>query len=1012
MKKRWEDETLLHLNRRSAHAELVRPNCDNYRQSLNKDWRFLYLQSPEYSPADFYAKHYDDKQWDTIAVPSCWQLKGYGSMHYTDVWYLFPIHPPYVPSQNPTGIYRTTFTLDEHWEGRRTILRFDGVNSAYDVWINGKHGGYSKVSRLTSEFDITEYVTTGENWITVRVYQWSDGSYLECQDMWWYSGIFRDVTLVSEPLTAIANVSVDGDLTDDYKTGILTAEVTVPEGAGEYEISYRVYQKSCQDEYSQEPLAVGVVSAISTVYTIRDEIADAAVWTAETPNLYILETDLCQDGKTLDQVRVNFGFRKIEMIDHNFTINGKAILINGVNMHDFSPTEGNTVDPEVVEQDIILMKQHNINAVRCAHYPKMDYFYDLCDAYGLYVIDEADLETHGFEWIEQYRWLNEEESWKEAYRDRSCRMVQAHRNHPCIIMWSLGNETDIGTNFEAAAARIRELDNTRLIHFESDYEADIADVYSTMYSRLTKLHEIAVGTDSHSKPHILCEYAHAMGVGPGNLEEYQALFKKYKRLQGGLVWEWYDHGIERKDAQGNITYYYGGDFGDRPNNSNFCMDGLLTPDRRISTGLKCYKQVIAPVQAEAADLEKRLVWVHNYYDFLDLDHVKLEWEICHDNQVDETGTIEGIDIAAGERGGVEIPYQPITPLEATDYYLNLRFEYRETNVFAPESYVISKAQFELPNYEPAKIEKLEKNTILQVAETPVLMRIWNNRTEVKFDRVNGQLQSCCVDGKEYMAAGPVINTRRATIDNDMYKVIDWNEKYFLYRPQEQLEAFSWREESDIVVVDIQTHFSYWSQAFGFTCYYQYIIYSDGELKLKLRADAFKYSKFVPEMIERAGLELILPGNLNQVSWYGLGEDENYPDMKSSAQMGIYSSDVAGMHEEYAMPQENGHREEVFWLAVGDDSKSLLIRSRNPIGINVHNYTIEALDQAKHIGEIEYSENTIVQLDAKHSGVGSNSCGEEQIYEHKTRINDFRMELSFRVVDSDKIIKESKVIRED
>lgn len=1001
-KKRWENENILHLGRREGHTDFRRVHKGYEELSLNGAWKFLYLKAPEYSPADFMAAEYRDADWDNLDVPSCWQLKGYGSLHYTDVWYLFPINPPYVPSENPTGIYRRGFQVEKEWLEENIILRFDGVSSAYDVWVNGQHVGYSKVSRLASEFDVTEFLHEGENQITVRVYQWSDGTYLEAQDMWWYSGIFRDVTLYREPKCAIKDLIVDASLDDTYVHGVLKQTIKASGEAQTAAWTLRDDQNQIVCEGSAE-LKDGEAEITCVVENARQ-------WSAEIPNLYELSTAIMKDGEIADQAELKIGFRRIEVKGENFLVNGEAILLSGVNMHDFNPYGGATVDRETIVQDMLLMKQHNINAIRCSHYPKMPYFYSLCDEYGFYVIDEADLETHGFEWIQKYEWLNDEPSWEAAYCDRSTRMVKEHRNHPCIIMWSLGNESSTGPNFTASAEAIRALDSTRLIHYESDYEADITDVHSTMYTRLDGMVRIGEGNDYHGKPHILCEYGHAMGNGPGNLEEYQELFHRYNRLQGGFIWEWYDHGIAVKDADGNITYKYGGDFGDTPNNSNFCMDGLLRPDRVPSTGLTHYKQVIAPVVATDFDVEHGQIMVHNFYKFLSLNHVEMQYEVAHDEEIDRQGTLELSDIEAGEKAVFEVPVSGIEIQPGTDYYLNVKFVYREDAAFAKAGDEISHAQFKLPFYEEVKEEARTAGEELQVTEDNVKAVIHNNKVEVVFDKVTGQLITYKVDGRTMIEDGPILNVQRATIDNDMYKVIDWREKYFIKKQQEQLEYFEIVSKGQYVEVFADSHFSFLSMAFGFKGRYHYTIHADGELELKLDMNGFKYSKFIPEFLPRIGIEMKVPGELNQVAWYGLGFDENYSDMKTASVMGIYHTDVEGMHVEYAMPQENGHREGVKWLALGDEKENLLMTAGHPVGINVHNYTVDALEEAKHVGEIKKSDFTVLHVDAKHSGVGTNACGEEQLYRNKTMLNDYSLELKFSSVKKENIVSESKKVR--
>ena len=999
-KKRWENEELLQIGRRDAHTDFRTYSNTTEWISLDGEWKFLYLKAPEYSPKGFEAEVFEDGHWDTITVPSCWQLKGYGNMHYTDVWYLFPINPPFVPSENPTGIYRRTIEIPTGWANRRNVLRFEGVSSAYDVWVNGVYAGYSKVSRLASEFDITELLHAGENQITVRVYQWSDGTYLEAQDMWWYSGIIRSVSLVSEPECAFADYVVEADLTGDYSKGILRQSVKASKEADSVSWKLNDMLGTC--------IAEGVALLVDGQAQWECEIANVNPWSAETPVLYELSARLVRNGTAEDEALIKTGFRKIELKGCNFLVNGQPILLSGVNMHDFSPKNGGTVERTVVEEDMCLMKQHNINAIRCSHYPKQPYFYELCDFYGFYVIDEADLETHGFEWIEKYEWLNEEPTWKNAYCDRSVRMVKEHRNHPCILMWSLGNESSTGTNFTETANAIREIDRSRLIHYESDFEADITDVYSTMYTRLDGMRRIGENNDSHNKPHILCEYCHAMGNGPGNLEDYQEMFRKYERMQGGFIWEWYDHGIETKDKDGNVTYYYGGDYGDSPNNSNFCMDGLLRPDRVPSTGLVHYKQVIAPIKAELVDAEEGKLRIHNLRYFKSLEDVSMRYVLMHDDQVDLEGCVERLEAAPQRYQDVVVPVKPEKVEKETEYYLNVIFTYNKETTFAPSEHEIAKEQYKLPIYEKAdESENTFEKTDFVIEENEVCAKITGQHVAVEFNKITGQLISYKKDGVTCIVEGPVLNLDRAAIDNDMYKVADWYGKYFLHRQQEQLESFALKEHEVYTEVDIETHFSVLSMAFGFKACYQYRIYEDGVMTLDLKLRGFKYSKFVPEFIPRIGIEMKLPKEMRNVTWYGLGPEENYPDMKSASVMGVYQTDVDGMHVEYAMPQENGHRCGVKWLAVGDEEKSLLICAGQEVGVDVHDYTIQELVAAKHVGEIKRCSETIVHIDMKHSGVGTNSCGEEQTYANKTRINDYEMKLVFGCAFNESLIQESK-----
>ena len=622
--KRWENHQITGIGRREARTAFYKDSQS--RISLNGEWKFKYIDAPELSPEGF-EKPGVGNEWDNIDVPSVWQLRGYDKMHYTDVLYPFPINPPYVPDENPTGIYKKIVNLDDQWVQKDTILKFHGVDSAFDVWVNGNYVGFSKVSRLPSEFDITEFVKSGENDVTVRVYKWSDGTYLEDQDMWWLSGIYRDVELINEEKNAVLDVQIDGSLDDSYTNGLFTSKIKMKQAGTN--IKWKL-------SYKGEAVFEGEASFKDKEIYISADIPSVHTWTAETPELYdfTISTDT-------QEVTVRCGFRRIEIKDKNFCVNGQVILLNGVNHHDYNPKEGRTVTREQMEDDIRLMKQYNINAVRCSHYPANEYFYDLCDEYGLYVINEADLECHGFEWVENYTWITDDESWKNVYVDRSVRMVKRDRNHPSIIMWSMGNESAFGCNFRSAAQAIRELDDTRLIHYEGDFEAEVTDVYSTMYTRLKGLKEIAEYEVKGDKPHVMCEYGHAMGNGPGGLKAYQDMYRKYKRLQGGFLWEWYDHGIHTVEGD-NEYYKYGGNYGDFPTNGNFCIDGILMPDRTPSPGMEEYKQIIAPIEITPIAGNIKKIKIENYYDFLNLSTVIINWEIKAENESVQKGIIDDL----------------------------------------------------------------------------------------------------------------------------------------------------------------------------------------------------------------------------------------------------------------------------------------------------------------------------------------------------------------------------------
>ena len=980
-KKRWENQTLTNIGRLPMHTARYSDSIE--KQSLNGNWKFLYLEAPEYSPVGFEQEEFDTAGWDTIEVPSCWQIKGYDRMHYTDVYYLFPLNPPFVPSQNPTGIYKRSFYIEGIEKDSDRILRFDGVDSAYDVWVNGRHVGYSKVSRLPSEFNITEYIKEGENELTVRVYKWSDGSYLEDQDMWWFSGIFRDVTLYTLQKMHIQDCRIHASLDDSYQNGILDADIrlSVPGGTVDWKLV------SPEGEMVLE----GTESAEGDQVHISKKLEAVRTWTAETPNLYRLELGYGSEKEKTHTISYRVGFRKVEIKDGNFTVNGKAILINGVNHHDYSPDGGRTVDPKVLLDDILMMKRNNINAVRFSHYPSLECIYDYCDEYGLYVIDEADLECHGFEWAHIYDRISDDPEWEAAYTDRAVRMVERDYNHPCIIMWSLGNESSFGINFKKEAEAVRRLDDSRLIHYEGDFEAEITDVYSTMYTRLKPLEELARSKDKGNKPHIHCEYGHAMGNGPGCLVDYQELYRKYKRLQGGFIWEWYDHGIRKKEADGSITYLYGGDYGDFPTNGNFCIDGLLMPDRTPSPGRLEYKQVICPVSVKNVGGQSDLYEIRNFFDFRNLSEIRLHCCVTDGEREFSAWDIDDLSLAPGEAQLLMIPHGVITPEENRDYYLNIHIQEKKEKPYAPAGHELGVYQFELP--EKKIVKAVHEGAVPEIAETETEVTVQGSGCVYHFDKVQGILKTAEKDGRELILAGPVLTVDRADIDNDMYKFDDWMNKYFMNRPVEELEYFSCHKDETSVLIYIQKYFGCYTQAWGFRLAYQYRVFGDGAMTVSVEGKAIRNPQFEPAFLPRIGFEMKMPKRFWNVKWYGLGPGENYCDSKEAARMGVYEKTVAEMHTNYVMPQENGHRESVKWLSLYGEEDGILLEMETPLGINVHDYTTESLRRAKHSNEIRHEDYLILNLDYRQSGLGSNSCGQEQTDACKTGIEDFKVQFT-------------------
>ncbi|WHY00084.1 glycoside hydrolase family 2 TIM barrel-domain containing protein [Neobacillus sp. DY30] len=1012
--KRWENIHLTALNRLPAHTDFYRyrefteaiqfnkERSKGYR-SLDGNWKFLFLEAPEFSPEDFEAENFEINHLDDIEVPSCWQIKGYGKMHYTDVLYPFPINPPFVPQENPTGIYFKDITLEDIKEDEKIIVKFNGVDSAFDLYANGDHAGFSKGSRMPSEFDLTPYLREGSNRLTVRVYQFSDGTYLEDQDMWWLSGIFRSVELYRLNQNTLQDVYIETVPDEEFKdftlklTGtFLSTDVT--------SINVKLYQQ--EKEIDCFPVEIS-----NGNFQVVREMIDPLLWNAEEPNLYMAVLDYQLPSGEVEYVPLRFGVRSIDITNNEIRLNGKRIFFNGVNRHDFNPKMGRTVTYEDMLQDVLLMKKHNINAVRTAHYPNNDVFYDLCDEYGLYVIDETDLECHGFENTGNYNWISDNELWVHQYVDRAVRMVKRDRNHPSVIIWSLGNESGQGRNFTAMYQAIKEIDSTRLVHYEGDRHAAYSDMYTTMYTRLKELEEI--GQDSEGKkPHILCEYGHAMGNGPGGLTEYQEIMRKYPRLQGGFVWEWYDHGIESVDENGNIYYLYGGNYGDFPTNGNFCIDGLVFPDRTPSPGLIEYKKVIEPIVTEASDLTELKIKIKNRYDFRNLEGIQLHIKVVSFNQVIDEKNMILPNIPPQEERELALPVNLEEAFKYDDVRIELSYSEPKNTLYANEGHLITSESFLL---EPTKVKKMvitKRNggTPITVTENFGQLLLENEYFKTVFSKIHGVLQSHTLNGEEIIEKGPELTLWRAVIDNDMYKKDAWINKYFLKNTKEHLVSLNYEINEEYVDIEINKYLSSVNQAWGFDLTYHYRITQEGVLNLELKGSKIIRGKEIPELLPRIGITMHLNKEYNDVTWYGRGDSESYQDSKRSQSIGLYQKRVEEMHTDYVYPQENGSRCDTSFLALTKGNQSILFNFKEIRDFTIHDYETSALEEATHRGKIKKSPFNVLTIDYRQSGLGSNSCGEEQLPAYRVGVEDFEIQLEIRSVESDQLVEESKYFR--
>ena len=916
---------------------------------LNGNWKFHFAPTIAEAPATFD----DTTGWGEIPVPSSWQMHGHGKPHYTNVIYPFPVDPPRVPTENPTGTYVRDFVIGADWDGLQIRLRFEGVDSAFQVWVNGTEIGFSKGSRLPAEFDITEHVRAGNNQIAVRVVQWSDGSYLEDQDMWWLSGIFRDVCLIAMPATQIADIHVHAPA-----DGKLKVHTTLAGNTAGCKVSTKLLDQT------------GRVAPAGA----------RRLWSAEDPYLYTLLVTLKDAaGNVLEVVPQRVGFRTVEIKGDRFLVNGVGVKLKGVNRHEMHPDLGRAVPVETMIKDLLLMKQHNINAIRTSHYPDDPRFYDLCDAYGLYLIDECDLETHGFCYVEN--WAGNptaDPAWETACVDRMERMVGRDRNHPCIVLWSLGNEANFGCNHIAMATRARELDPSRPIHYEGDYDLKTADVYSRMYPGLEEVVTILSGTEEQikakvnrpngagyaGKPFVMCEYAHAMGNGPGGLLEYwEDAFYKYDRSMGGFIWEWCDHGIRQRTADGREYFAYGGDFGDVPNDGNFVCDGLIFPDRIPSPGLTEYKKVIEPVKVEKVGDQFRII---NRYDFINLDQFQLSWSVTVAGKIVQSGTAKLPAVPARKSKLVTIPFDK----PAASGCLTLSFTLASDTAWAKRGHEVAWAQFELP----VKVAPLPVRTVppVEFNADGNLIEVTGENFKFKFDKVRAAIASWEQAGVSLLRTTPRLNLWRATTNNDR----GWNND----GPWRQAHLDKLQHRTDGVTVEQVGNSAVRITAkirtappvvnFGFDTEFVYTITGDGVVELAV-TDTPRGA--LPPTLPRLGLQLTLPAAFDQVRWFGRGPGEGYRDTKQAQRFGLWKATVDELYTPYIFPQENGNRTDVSWVTL-TDLAGRGVRFAGLPNFSAHWFTTADLENAKHTYDLVKRDFITLSLDHQHNGIGSASCG--------------------------------------
>lgn len=988
----WEDTNITLVNAEKAHASYIpfkKLTWENNRledseqvKILNGEWKFRYFENPGLVLDDIY-KEGINVNWDNIAVPSNWQLQNdgkYDPPYFTNSKYPFEPNPPFVPKDyNPTGVYKKIFTVPDSWNGNQIYIHFAGVQSAMTLWINGKEVGYHEDGMLPSEFNITRFITKGENEITVKVLNWSKGSYLEDQDYWRLSGIYRDVYLFSTPNVRMRDFTVFSELVNDYRDAVLNIEVDVENinvGSNENYIvqtTLKDYSGNVISTSNSSPFKIkkGAEHKIN----LSSKIDNPLKWTAETPNLYKVGIELKKvDGETLQSFVINTGFRKVEIKNGLFLVNGLPIKIKGVNRHDFDMYNGRTVTREQMIEDIVLMKQHNINAVRTSHYPNNAEFYTLCDEYGLYVMDEANVESHGL-WERGY-YVGEKEEWKKMIVERNVNMVLRDKNHPSILFWSMGNESGWGVNFDYAYEAMKEADpEKRPIHYESKNPAyahslNRYDIISDMYSSMKHLEDY-YNWDSE-RPIIICEYAHTMGNSLGNFRKYWNLYNEYDRFQGGFTWDWMDQALRSKDENGreywNIINYSDG------SNTN---DGLINPDRTPQPEMEELKKVYQYFNVKDIDINTGIISISNENYFADADDIYMQWEIIENGKVVERGRVDDLNINPLESKLMEVKFDRAAIVPGNEYFMNFSFHLKENQLWADAGFVIAREQidFGLNHYVKEKTDLISLPE-LKVSEKNNTIILTGDNFSVTFDKAKGGLSKLIYDNEEVISETLLPYLWRVPTDNDegggKRSYADrWRQAGLDKNEIRPIDITYNKINDGSIIVYVKNGIKTSSEEITYEAHFT--VNGNGMITAE---NWLSIPDEIPPLA-RVGLRTALPSHFDEVEWYGRGPHESYDDRKESAFVGIYKRRVEDQHFMHVMPQENGNKTDVRWVKAISGKGAVQFNGMPLINFNIQNYSTEALNDSKPSGK-NHSDNplrgdkTWLHIDFKQSGVGGDN----------------------------------------
>lgn len=1022
----WENPGVLHINREAPHATMISfPDEESVLGAIKSDspnmlsldgiWKFNWVKSPDQRPFWFFMDDYDTRDWKDIDVPSNWQRRGYDVPIYVNIGYGYKMDPPRIHHEwNPVGSYKRTFKIPSDWKGKEVFLHFGAVSSAFYVWINEEFAGYSQDSKMPAEFNITRLLKRGRNSISVEVYRWSDGSYLEDQDFWRLSGIQRSVFLHARPESYISDFFAVGDLENNYNDGLLKLDVSLKNSGGESKnllVNASLFFGSERIYTESKSLPIEDTGNIS----FSRNFPAVKKWSAEKPELYSLVIALKDnDGNILECVSAKTGFRKIEIVNSQVLINGVAVTFKGVNLHEHDDVNGHVVDEVMMLKDIRVMKSHNINAVRTSHYPHQELWYEMCDKYGLYLVDEANVESHGIGYDKDVT-LADKPEWEAAHLERMQRMVERDKNHPSVIFWSMGNEAGDGHNFLKGYKWIKGRDATRPVQYEraeqlTNTPERHTDIWCPMYVKLEYLENYAKD-NNQDRPLIMTEYAHSMGNSTGNLRDYWDVIEKYPKLQGGFIWDWVDQGLLETNEMGEKYWTYGGDYGEEgiPSDGNFCLNGLTWPDRTAKPGLKEVKKVYQYIGFEPVDLSTGMIKISNKYDFTDLSEFNIEWEVIADGSVSQSGTINLPDGKPGTEAHLLVPLNKIDPRPGTEYFLNIRAIKSESWNLVPEEHVYASEQFLIASKGKEPPAGSKELSLLQTRTYDTSLEVAGPGVKIVFDLEMGRMASFMYKEREFIKKGPEPDLWRPPTDNDYgygmdYKLGVWKkagERTILTRAtvnqpdmDKVVVAFSY-DIPDTAGVKIAGWVS------------TYTIHGSGDVVIKNQFA--RISESVPE-IPRMGMQMQLPVEMANIRWFGRGPHENYSDRKTSAEIGIYESTVADQYTPYIRPQENGYKTDTRWLLLsGDDENGLLVTGDPVICFSALNYVHDDFESPGRLSQyrkdaksanthtVDLRPRDLVSLnvDLGQMGVGGDDSWGAIIHP-KYRMPERRYEYSFRI----------------